>query len=123
MLSEHHESPSLPQQARKEGFSLSSSPSAHFCVSRCFKSRLKIQEVKEGKPSAGSVVLCNLVFSTSLPVPIYFLVLKYWLHPSCPSFKTGPPASEFGNSYLATVELLAAGLELSGNMSGSCLLP
>ena len=122
MLSEHHESPSPAQQASKEGFSLSSSPSAHFCVSRCFKSRLKIQEAKQSKPTAGSVVLCNLVFSTSLPVPIYFLVLKYWLHPSCPSFKTGPPASESGNSYLATVELLAAGLELSGNMSENCLL-
>lgn len=104
-----------PQQASKEGFSLSSSPSAHFCVSKCFKSRLKTQKAKESKPTAGSVVLCNLVFSISLPVPIYFSFLKYWLHPSCPSFKAGPPASESGNPYLATVELLAAGLDVSGN--------
>lgn len=104
-----------PQEASKEGLSLSSSPSAHFCVSRCSKSRLKTQEARESKPTAGSVVLCDLVFPISLPVPIYFPFLKSWLHPSCPSFNAGPPAPESANPYLATAELLAAGLDVSGN--------
>ena len=61
-----------PQQASKEGFSLSSSPSAHFCVSRCFKSRLKTQEAEESKPTAGSVVLCNLVSPSACLSPFTF---------------------------------------------------